>query len=203
MTIPFLTGALSVAGDIYSAQANRAEAQRNRDFQERMSSTSAQRAVEDYKAAGLNPALAYDRGASSPSGAQANIGNPLTSGIANAQSARALQQDLKIKAAQSDMDLRLKAAQVGAAHAANAQANTQAQVNVDQSNLLRQTHNFNQIVQPTTKRLMDTDLVLRELGIPRLQNEAALEKTLGEWKPGLASAKTAAELLRAIMSARK
>lgn len=55
---------------------NAQEAQKNRDWQEMMSNTSYQRAVEDMKAAGINPLLAMSNGgASSPGGSAASIGS--------------------------------------------------------------------------------------------------------------------------------
>ena len=52
---------------------NSAEAEKSRNWQEQMSNTSYQRAVEDLKKAGLNPVLAaFNGGASTPTGATAS-----------------------------------------------------------------------------------------------------------------------------------
>lgn len=80
-----LSGWMGSEGQEQANQDNSAQAAANREFQERMSNTSYQRAVADMKSAGLNPMLAYSQGgATSPGGAQAVMGNKMAAGVSSA-----------------------------------------------------------------------------------------------------------------------
>ena len=103
-------GALNWWGQNRANRQNRefaaSEALKNRQFQERMSSTAWQRGMADMRAAGINPMLAVDKGgASTPGGAMgsANMLNELGGAASSAAQVAMIKQNLENAKAQGDL----------------------------------------------------------------------------------------------------
>lgn len=98
--------ALNLGGSLVGGErANKKNLQIAREqmaFQERMSNTSYQRAIEDMKLAGVNPMLAIGQGgASTPGGASATMQDVMSPAISGAQQARRV--DAEMKRARSEL----------------------------------------------------------------------------------------------------
>lgn len=116
---PMTLGADAITGGAYSNSlgtqqtnaANALMAQKQMDFQERMSSTAYQRSMADMRAAGLNPMLAMQNGgASTPSGAMATMQNPMKGNIGmglgnTAKEALGLASSVKQQSTQADLNV--------------------------------------------------------------------------------------------------
>lgn len=187
--LPLATSILSAGGALLSNKANRNMAERQMQFQERMSNTAAQRSVADYRAAGLNPALAYERSASSPGGATATMGDALNTGISSAMAARNMQQQLRIAREQHEENLR------------NTRADTtkklvEGRLTELQQDLARQNYLFNAKLQPHLLTSNAAQAAAARYALPGLKNTAEVEEMLGKLSPGLSSAKTIAEIFK-------
>ncbi len=115
-------GIFSAFGQSRANRLNRAEAQRDRDFQARMSGTAVRRRMFDLKEAGLNPILAARHEASSPGGRgtapQQNVGAAFAEG-----GAKVLTAALATQTAKSNINLQDTQSAKNVAEAENIRAN--------------------------------------------------------------------------------
>lgn len=175
-------GVLGATGQAQTNRANRDIAREQMAFQERMSNTAIQRQVEDYRAAGLNPALAYARGgASTPTGSSSTIGDIISAGVNNAMRSRQLRQELR-NAAETEGLLR---EQRGAAKAANQRDTALAGKYKWEGDLAEQQFRFNHKWQPAQLNLMETENFLKAMMKAGAKNTSDFEEYLGKGSRGI------------------
>lgn len=188
-------GVLGYKGQQETNAANIALTKEQMDFQERMSNTAAQRAVKDYEAAGLNPALAYDRSASSPGGASTTIGNATAAGLSSAMAVAAQRQQMELTRKETESRLQTDAATRATLYNQSEKANREIKE-------IEQRIRFNEINQPADLRTRNAEARLRELLIPGAKNTADFEEWIGKYGKGVgtagAAARAAAEIAKII-----
>lgn len=175
--------------DFQRQMAHSAEA-----FSERMSGTAVQRAMEDYRRAGLNPALAYERSASSPTGvtaggALARVENVASSALA----AKRMHQEMAALNTNVANQTRATDADVASKQAA-------AKVSEATARHIEQQIKFGAIEQPYKTRAMELQNIVTQLGLTGLENEQELEEKLKALPGG--SSKTLIGIIRSIIRPR-
>lgn len=184
----YALAALSTGGELMTNAQNIQQANKQMHFQEYMSNTAVQRAVADYKAAGLNPALAYDRSASSPGGASAIIGNAIGAGVNSAQRNRELRQTIE-----SQREAQRQTA------AGTAKTKIEAANAILEGDLLRQEFANRLITNPIEQQSRRAATQLTLLQLPAAANAAEFARRTGMLAPGLSTARDAASILGSII----
>lgn len=201
-----ISGAASIFGGNQQNNANAEQAREQMAFQERMRGTQYQTAVEDMKAAGLNPALAYSKGgAGTPAGAQAHMENTMAGVAGTAQSAAAtyaaMTQAKNVEAQTRQLNLESIARLENLTTqtmATNMNAKTASDLATQEIQNKRQTFSQSAATFEDRLKVLKRQLQFLDLDIPAAQNRSKAATT---WfgrnvQPYLHDAKSATGILR-------
>lgn len=111
---PLIGAGLSFLGGERRNSAAASQAAAANELQLQMSNTAHQREVEDLRAAGLNPILSANKGASTAAAVQAPMQDTLTPAVSSALDYRRTQADIEVKKAQAEL-IRRQANAIGPA----------------------------------------------------------------------------------------
>jgi hypothetical protein len=217
---PAIGGAVSlIGGAMNSSSARAANAsnvnlnQENRDWMTQMSNTAEQRHVADLKAAGLNPGLAYQTSAPVPGSAPVANVQSTQSGQGFLNSAGSVAQLGMIAASTEKMradaasaradsvvsagtvDSRIAQSEALTKQVWNSASNLEQDYAIKGASLemLNRDANFKQRFLDLQLRLQELDVKRAQLGLPRMENDAAWQKAHPDLAPFISSG--AADLL--------
>lgn len=173
----------SLLGGASQNAANRGMAREQMAFQERMSNTAYQRAVQDMRLAGLNPMLAYMQGgASSPSGSSAQMNDIISPAVSSAMHASRLRNELRLMAAQASKlrtDEKLSRQQAAATH----QDYYLKVAQVGETNARQMTAKRQAMLLEAQEAQTRAGTAMMMMQMPGARNRAALERAMGIWSP--------------------